>query len=75
VSLQDLRQWDDAITALQDAVAIYREADDRHGEASALNSLGVALREVRQFNAAISACQDAVAIYRETGDRHGEARR
>ena len=67
-----MRQFDEAITAHQDAAAIYRETGDRHGEGGALNNLGVALVEVRQFDEAITAHQDAAAIYRETGDPHRE---
>ena len=69
---REVRRFEEAVTAHQDAAAIYRETGDRHGEGAALNNLGVALREVRRFEEAITACQDAAAIYRETGDRHGE---
>jgi tetratricopeptide (TPR) repeat protein len=62
----------EAISALQDAAAIYRETGDRHGEGTALNNLGLALQEVRRFEEAISALQDAAVIFRETGDRHRE---
>ena len=67
-----MRRFEEAITACQDAAAIFRETGDRHGEGMALNNLGIALREVRRFEEAISAHQDAAAIFRETGDRHGE---
>jgi tetratricopeptide (TPR) repeat protein len=63
----------EAIAAHQDAAAIYRETADRHGEADALNYLGLALREAGRDGEAIAAHQDAAAIYRETADRHGEA--
>ena len=67
-----MRRFEEAITALQDAAAIFRETGDRHGEGMALNNLGSALLEVRRFEEAITAHQDAAAIFRETGDRHGE---
>ena len=67
-----MRRFEEAISAHQDAAAIYRETGDRHREGVALNNLGLALREVRRFEEAISAHQDAAAIYRETGDRHRE---
>jgi tetratricopeptide (TPR) repeat protein len=72
VALQEVRRFEEAITACQDAAAIYQETSDRHGEGKALNNLGRALQEVRRFDEAITACQDAAAIYQETGDRHGE---
>jgi tetratricopeptide (TPR) repeat protein len=65
-------RFDEAITACQDAAAIYRETGDRHSEGIALNNLGIALREVRRFDETFTACQDAAAIFRETGDRHSE---
>ena len=71
----EVRRFDEAITAHQDAAAIYRDTGDRHGEGTARNNLGLALRQVRRFDEAITAHQDAAAIYRETGDRHGEGRR
>jgi tetratricopeptide (TPR) repeat protein len=71
-ALHEVRRFEEAISAHQDAVAIFRETGARHGEGIALNNLGLALRAVRRFEEAISAHQDAVAIDRETGDRHRE---
>ena len=42
MALQEVRRFEEAITAHQDAAAIYRETGDRHGEGMALNNLGVA---------------------------------
>ena len=67
------RHFDDMITTGQAAVDSAYHAGDRHGEAVALNILGIALREVRRFEEAIAAYQQAAAIFRELGDRHGEA--
>ena len=44
LALRQVRRFDEAITARQDAAAIYRETGDRHGEGRALTNLGVALR-------------------------------
>jgi tetratricopeptide (TPR) repeat protein len=63
---------EEAITAHQDAAAIYRETGDRQNEGMALDNLGNALREVGRFEEAITAHQDAAAIFRETGDRQSE---
>ena len=38
-----MQRFEEAITVLQDAAAIFRETGDRHGEGMALNNLGGAL--------------------------------
>ena len=68
----EVRRFEEAITAQQDAIAICREVGDRRGEGVALSGLGAALREVGRFEEAITAQQDAAAISREAGDRHSE---
>jgi hypothetical protein len=37
--LRYVRRFDEAITAHQDAAAIFRETGDRHGEGAALDNL------------------------------------
>jgi tetratricopeptide (TPR) repeat protein len=74
IALRQVRRLNEAITAHQDAAAIYRETGDRRNEAAELSNLGVALVAVRRFDQAITAHQDAAAIFRETGDRHGEGK-
>ena len=71
-ALLEMCRFEEAITAHQDAAAIYRETGDRQGEGDALNNLGLALKGLHRFEEAITAHQDAAAIYRETGDRQGE---
>ncbi len=66
------RRFEEAITAHQDAAAIYRQTGDRHREGMALGNLALALQGVRRFEEAITACQDAAAIFRQTGDRQSE---
>jgi tetratricopeptide (TPR) repeat protein len=73
-ALQEVRQFEEAITACQDAAVIFRETGDRHREGMALTDLGSALQQVHRFEEAITACQDAAVIFRETGDRHGKGR-
>ena len=70
--LREVGRFEEAIGVGQNVAAIFRETGDRHGEALALNNLGLALREIRRFEEAISAHRDAIAIFRETGDRHSE---
>ena len=73
-ALQQVGRFAEAITACQDAVAIFRETGNRHGVATALNNLGLALAGPGRFDEAITAHQDAAAIRQETGDWHGVAR-
>jgi Flp pilus assembly protein TadD len=61
-ALREVRRFEEAITAHQDAAAIYRETGDRHGEGAALHSLGVALRKAGRFEEATSAFSHAAAI-------------
>jgi tetratricopeptide (TPR) repeat protein len=68
LALQEVRRFDEATTACQDAAAIYRET----GEGLALGGLGLALQGARRFAEAITAYQDALEIYRETGDQYRE---
>ena len=72
IALREVRRFEEAISAHQDAAAIFRETGDRHREGLALTNLGNALREVRRFEEAISAHEAAAVIFREAGDRHGE---
>ena len=71
-ALMEVRLFDEAIIALQDAAAIFRDIGDRHSEAIAVIELGAALRFARRFDEAIVACQAAVAMFCETGDRNRE---
>lgn len=71
MALRTVGQFDEAVTAHQDAVAIFRQTGDRHREAGALTKFGDALQEVRRYGDAIIACQEAITLYRETEDRHG----
>jgi hypothetical protein len=45
-----VRRFDEAITARQQAAAIFGEiGDDRHGEGAAPGNLGAALRQARRW--------------------------
>jgi tetratricopeptide (TPR) repeat protein len=67
-----LGRFDEAVSAHQEAAAIFREVGDRHHEGVVLRNLGLSLREVGRFDEAVSAFQAAAAILRETGGRHLE---
>ena len=45
IALPEARRFEEAITAYQDAVEIFRETRDRHREGMALDNLGTALGE------------------------------
>ena len=66
-------EFEDLMGGYQNAVVLFRETRDRHGEGMALNELGFALMEADRFEEAIAAHQDAVAIFRETGDQDRES--
>ena len=69
--MEELRQFDEAITVYREAAAISSETRDRHGEAAALNNLGITLQALRRFDEAIAAHRHAAAIWRETRDWQG----
>ncbi|GAB2823765.1 hypothetical protein GCM10022221_22320 [Actinocorallia aurea] len=71
-ALQQVRRFEEAIDAHQQAGTICREIGDRRGEGSALNNLGLALADVWRFEEAIDAHQQVAIIFREIGDRRGE---
>jgi tetratricopeptide (TPR) repeat protein len=71
-ALGEMRGFEEAISAYQDAAAIYRETGDRRGDSITLNSLGIMRRNLRRFEEAISDHQGAAAISREIGDLQGE---
>ncbi len=72
LALYQVREFEEAITAHQEATVIFRETHDQQRVGGALSNLGAALLEVRRFEEAITACQEAIVISQETHDRHGE---
>ena len=73
LALQEAHLIEEAISAHQDAAALYRETSSRVGRAEALNNLGLALRKAGRAREAITAHGDAAALYRQTGQRMAEA--
>ena len=64
--------WDQTIELSRTALAAARRADDRHGQADALNRLAI-FQTVTGDGAAGAANQrQALALYRELGDRLGQ---
>jgi len=72
VALDGLHRWEEAVAVQQEAVAIFAETGDRHGQAHALNNLGIALNGVHRNDEALSTHREAATMYRAVGDREGE---
>ena len=58
--------------AYEEAVALFKEIGDRHGEGIALSNLGRVLGSLGRFQEAIDVGKSAVAIVQETHDRQEE---
>ncbi|NET82915.1 MAG: tetratricopeptide repeat protein [Moorea sp. SIO1F2] len=71
----DTSQYQAALKSWQEALSIYRELEDRQGEANSLYNLGNAYHSLGQYRkaAALKSWQEALSIYRELEDRQGEA--
>jgi predicted ATPase/DNA-binding SARP family transcriptional activator len=67
-------QHDRARQVLQQSLILFREIDDRPGEAFALNVLGMVCWAQGSLPQAIDHSETALVIYRETGNRTGIAR-
>jgi CHAT domain-containing protein len=66
-------QPETAIEALQQALAIQKELEDRRGQVFSLANLGSAYIALKQFEAATATYQAALPIQRQLQDRVGEA--
>ena len=65
--------WADALTRHAAAVHAARRADDRLGQANALNDLGNVRRLTGDYPGAIQAQEEALNIYRDLGNQLGQA--
>jgi tetratricopeptide (TPR) repeat protein len=65
--------WDLAIALHGSAVRAAARLGDRHGQAHALLSLGVALRLTGDLSGSAEALTEALCLFRAIGDQHGEA--
>jgi tetratricopeptide (TPR) repeat protein/transcriptional regulator with XRE-family HTH domain len=66
-------QWDQAAALHQTAAATARQAGDRHGQALALQQLGILSWMTGDPQAANTHLTDAADLYREAGDQPGQA--
>lgn len=72
VALYKLRRLAEAISAHQEAAAIFQEVVDRRGEGMALVNLANALWKAKLPRKAYDVSLNAAVILRETSDRRGE---
>ena len=63
----------DARSAFEAALGIYRDCCDRRGQANVLNCLGEVRNQTGDYSGAANALAEALGIYRELGDRLGQA--
>ena len=66
------RRSEEAISVLRDAVTIFRETDDIHSQAAALNNLGSTQQEAGQFEEAMNAHEEAAVVFQKIGDQERE---
>jgi tetratricopeptide (TPR) repeat protein/TolB-like protein len=72
-AFQQLGELEKAMQSCGSARSIYAEAGDRHGQASALNSIASTLYQKGDLDQAASKYQEALASFREVGDQKGMA--
>ncbi|MEM0978673.1 MAG: tetratricopeptide repeat protein [Cyanobacteria bacterium P01_H01_bin.58] len=65
-------QFREALAFWQQALELYRAAEDRAGESRALNNLGVAYKSLGQYERAIDFYEQDLEITRELSDLAGE---
>jgi tetratricopeptide (TPR) repeat protein/DNA-binding SARP family transcriptional activator len=70
---RDMRRFSDAVSHLEQALAVRREIGDRQGEGWALANLGECYLFQRQYVKAISFYRQAAAVERDADDRWGLA--
>lgn len=73
IAFHRVSRYREAIESWQLALEIYRQLNERVGEAHSLGNLGTAYRNLGQYQQAINLLQQSLVIKREIGDRKGEA--
>jgi tetratricopeptide (TPR) repeat protein len=68
-----LGHYEEALGCCQQAIDLHQELGDRHGEASAWDSLGYAHFHLGQRAQAVACYQQALERFRELGDRRNQA--
>lgn len=62
-----------AVTHLEQALALYRHVQDRRGIATSLNSLGLLAHDQNDYAKAMALLEESLALYKEAGDEQGIA--
>jgi tetratricopeptide (TPR) repeat protein len=62
-----------ALLYYDEALILYRDLEDRLGEANTLRAIGDVLQFLNQCQAALSRYDEALTLYRDIGNRQGEA--
>jgi tetratricopeptide (TPR) repeat protein len=68
-----LGEYQQALTACQQALTLFQEHNDHIGQAGTWDSLGYAHHHLGHHTHAFASYQHALDLYRNLGDRHGEA--
>jgi tetratricopeptide (TPR) repeat protein len=63
----ELGQFDDALELFQQALAVRRQADDRHGAATTLVELGNLFHDAGRHEVALQSWRQALTIYDDLG--------
>src|SRR6185436_15254117 len=62
-----------AVEKYEEAIPLYRAAEDRHGEALTLNNIAVIYDQLGEGQKALGSYARALPLFRGVGDRVGEA--
>ncbi|HEY2858446.1 MAG TPA: tetratricopeptide repeat protein [Terracidiphilus sp.] len=73
LALEDLKQYDKALTVTEEARKIYAEAGDRFGVASVFEVRGNVFSDRGDLTAALDNYQQELTIVREVGNKRGQA--
>ncbi|CAH3163814.1 unnamed protein product, partial [Porites lobata] len=66
-------EYQEAQAFLNIALCVYKEIEDKDGEASCYINLGIVFRSVGEYAKAEEYLHKALTIKTEIGDKHGEA--
>jgi CHAT domain-containing protein/1,2-phenylacetyl-CoA epoxidase PaaB subunit len=69
---RDRSEYEQAIAFYEQALALYREVQDRAGEGRTLTRLGQAYYALSQYKQALALSEEALAIHREVHNRRDE---
>ncbi len=68
-----LSKYENAVSALEQALLLYQAINDRNGEAKVFTNLGLVYRDLSEYEHAIVYYEQALSIFRVIEDQGGEA--